>query len=175
VNRIPLAALLALGVFSFARADEGAYKNLVGMAQAAPDRGPEADDAPTDASPKMGTLKDAVADVPSPRARSDAAPFSPFSPFSPFAAGSAAPKAGAAASPAAAAPRLWTRLYATLLPSWRRPAPRSSAFETAVSTGPAGGRTPLAALMPPPDSEAVSAGERRGLAELMSVSDPAAQ
>ena len=159
MKRIALAALLALGGFAFARADEGAYKNLVGMAQAAPDRGPEADDAPPDASSRMGTLKDAVADVPSPRARADAAPFSPL-----------------AASPAAAAPRLWTRLYSTLLPSWRLPAPFSSAFEPAVSTGPARtSSTPLPALMPPPDSEAVAAGERRGLAELMSVSDPAAQ
>lgn len=161
MKRIPLAALLALGVFAFARADEGAFKNLVGMAQAATDRGPDADDAPPNASARMGALKDAVADVPAPRAQaSSTAPNADAAP-------------GAVAAPAAAKPRLWTRLYATLLPSWRRPLPLSSAFEAAVSTGPVRARmAPRPALMPPPDSEAVTAGERRGLAELMSVSSP---
>ena len=172
MNRLSLAALLALGAFAFARADEGAYKNLVGMAQAAPDRGPEADDAPTDAAAKMGTLKDAVADVPAPRS---SAAETPSSPAASAPAEPASAPAAAFASPSAK-PRLWTKLYATLLPSWRRPAPRSSSFEQAASTAPVRVRaTPLPALMPPPDSEAVSAGERRGLAELMSVSDPAGQ
>jgi hypothetical protein len=157
VKQIPLAALLALGVFAFARADEGAYRNLVGMAQAAAtDRGPDAGDAPERAPGGAEALKDAVADVPAPRlpaTKADAAP-------------------GAVAAPAAAKSRLWTRLYSTLLPSWRRPASLQSAFEPAVSTGTVRAMIPLPALMPPPDSEAVTAGERRGLAELMSVSAP---
>ena len=170
MKRLPLAALLALGVFALARADEGALKSLAGMAQAAPDAGPEADDAPTDAAPKMGTLRDAVADVPSPRAAA-AAP-SAAAPAPAAAAPKAAPAPAApAATPAA---KLLTRLYSTLLPSWHRPVLLSSAFEAPLSTAPAAVRaSPLPALMPPPDSEAVSAGERRGMAELMSVSDAA--
>jgi hypothetical protein len=162
VKRIPLAALLALGSFAFARADDGAYKNLVGMARAAAtDRGPDVDDAPERASSEPDALKDAVADVPAPGSSEAPAPKPAAAP-------------AAVAAPAAEKPRLWTRLYATLLPSWRRPPSLSTAFDPAVSTGPVRARmTPLPALMPPPDSEAVSAGERRGLAELMSVSAPA--
>ncbi|HXS99267.1 MAG TPA: hypothetical protein VN915_01180 [Elusimicrobiota bacterium] len=193
MKRIPLAALLALGAFALARADEGAYKTLAGMAQAAPNHGPEDDGAPPDPSMKMGTLRDAVADVPRPdAARRAASPSSP-SPEAAVAAPRPASAPAAAAIPAAPAARLWTKLYSTLLPSWRLSAPRSS-FEAEVSTGSAAvlsapppasrsplsasraplsaSRAPLSALMPPPDSEAVSAGERRGMAELMSVPDP---
>jgi hypothetical protein len=165
VKRLPLAVLLAFGALAFARADEGAYKSLVGMARtAATDRGPDAEDAAERASTGTDVLKDALADVPAPRARA-AAP------------SRAAPKADAGAAapapPPAAVPRLWTRLYATLLPSWRHPYSLAGAFEPASSTGPVRARmTPLPALMPPPASEAVAAGERRGLAELMSVSSP---
>lgn len=180
MKKLSFGVFLALGFFALARADEGALKSLAGMARAAPDPGPEADDAPTDAAPRMGTLKDAVADIPAPRAVADASAAAPSSP-APAAPSSSAPpappkKAAPPAAPSAApAPRLWTRLYSTLLPSWR-PATLSSSFETPLSTGPARVRaTPLPALMPPPDSEAVRAGERRGMAELMSVSDPAAQ
>lgn len=178
MKKLSFAALLVIGFFAFARADEGAFKSLAGMAQAASDPGPEADDAPTNAAPKMGALKDSVADIPAPRAGA-AAPVSSSAlaaPASPAAATNAAPSPAAAASPAASAPRLWTRLYSKLLPAWRRPVILSSSFEAPLSTGPAAARAvPLPALMPPPDSEAVSAGERRGLAELMSVGDPAAQ
>lgn len=170
MKKLSIAALLAFGLFAFARADEGALKSLAGMAQASPDAGPEADDAPTDAAPKMGTLKDAVADIPSPRAAAASAPFS----AGPAAAAKSAP--APAMTPAAPTARLWTRLYSTLLPAWRRPVLLSSSFEAPLSTGPAAVRAaPLRALMPPPDSEAVTAGERRGMAELMSVSDPSAQ
>jgi len=181
---MPLAALIALGLFALARADEGAFKSLAGMAQAAPAAGPEADDAPTDAAPKMGALRDAVADIPSPRAAASSAPSPAAAAPAPSSAAKPAP-APAAAAPAAAAsaPRLWTRLYSTLLPSWRPPQLLSSSFEAPLSTGsaavrsmpPPAPRSPLSALMPPPDSEAVTAGERRGMAELMSVTDPSAQ
>ncbi len=157
MRRFSLATLLALGAFAFARADEGAYKNLVGMARAAAtDRGPDADDA------RCGRdgLTEGVADVPAPRAPEAPAPNTGAAP-------------AAVSGPAAAKPRLWTRLYATLLPSWRHPSSLASAFDPAVSTGAVRARmTPLPALMPPPDSEAVAAGERRGMAELMSVSAP---
>ena len=155
MKRVPLAVLLALGAFAVARADEGAYKKLVGMARAAAtDRGPDADSAPEGASRGTDGLKDALADVPASRA-------------------SEAPKTAAAPGGAAAQTRLWTRLYSTLLPSWRHPASLQGAFDPVVSTVPFRTRmTPLPGLMPPPDSEAVAAGERRGLEELMSASAP---
>jgi hypothetical protein len=161
--------------FALARADEGAYTSLVGMAQSAQqDQGPDAGAIPPGAGktgPKDAggserpsaaagaaeapeALKDAVADAPAPR-------------------GAAAKAAGAAGSPAFSfspvpGPRLWTRLYATLMPSWRRIPALKSGFEPSVSTATA--RAPLSFLVPPPDSEAVKAGERRGLAELLSAS-----
>ncbi|HEX4046520.1 MAG TPA: hypothetical protein VH309_01725 [Elusimicrobiota bacterium] len=159
MKRITMAALLALGAFAFARADEGAYKNLVGMARAAAtDRGPDPDDAP----PRAGTtdaLKDSLTDVPSPRAAA-AEPQPPE--------GGSGP--GAVAVPAASQPRVWTLLYSTLLPPRRSRASLQAAFDPAVSTASfRAPQAPLPALFPPPVSEAVSAGERRGLAELMST------
>ena len=177
MKRIAFAALLALFYStSLAGADEGAYKNLVGMARAAQtERAPDPDDVPERASTGSEALKDALADVPAPRA-----PSSPKSGAAaiPAAVPAAAPSAAApppVAVPASAKPRLWTRLYSTLLPSWRRPPAPRSEFDPLVSTAPfRGSMIPLPALMPPPDSEAVSAGERRGLAELLSVSAPTA-
>ncbi|MFI5363580.1 MAG: hypothetical protein ACHQ49_16560 [Elusimicrobiota bacterium] len=168
MKRLPLAVMLALGVFVVARADEGAYKNLVGMAKAAQtDRGPDPNDVPDRASTGTEALKDAIADVPSPgaaaakasRAARDVVPLPA--------------DAGAVAAPAAARTPLWTRLYSTLLPAWRRAPEPAAEFAAAPSTAAARSTpAPLRALMPPPDSEAVTAGERRGLSELMSVSAP---
>ena len=157
MKRFSLAALLALGVLALARADEGAYQNLVVLARAAAtDRGPDPDAL---AEPKRGTdaLKDPLAD----------APLSPASTAKPAAANPETPSAVPVAA-APSRPLLWTRLYATLRPSWRRPAFPAVSSEPAVST--VAVRTPLPALMPPPDSEAVKAGERRGMAELLSTS-----
>jgi hypothetical protein len=167
VKRFSLAALLAFGVMALARADDGAYRNLLGMAQAAAtDKGPDPDDAP--ASPQRGAdaLKDAIADAPPPVPA--AKPDAPV----PAAARSELPRADFAEIVVAAPPRprLWTRLYATLRPSWHRPAALSGPFDLAVSTPAVRAPAPLPALMPPPDSEAVKAGERRGMAELMSTS-----
>jgi hypothetical protein len=170
VKRVSLAALLAFGVLAFARADEGAYKNLVGMARAAAtDRGPDADDAPERGETGPDALKDAVADVPAPRApaiaKIDVVPGAVEAPVAVSAASSSA-------VPAAGKPRLWTRLYSTLLPSWRHPSSLQNAFDPAVST--ASVRTTTAPSTPSPGAEAVNAGERRGLSELMSV-PPAAR
>ena len=164
------AVLLALGLFyyaSYAGADEGAYKNLVGMAQAAAtDRGPDADDTAGRAPAAADELKDSLADIPAPRAASVPKPFAAAVP-------AAAPAAPVVAVPPSSKPRLWTRLYSTLLPSWRRPPSLQDAFAPRVSTSSfRSPMPPLRALMPPPDSESVAAGERRGLAELMSVSAP---
>jgi hypothetical protein len=164
VKRLALAALLAVGVMALARADEGAYRNLVGMAQAAAsDPGPNPDDAP--ANPARGTdaLRDAIADVPAPLPTPEAKPDAPRSPTPRSVPGGDAPAAPSR-------PRLWARLYATLRPTPRRPSALSDAFELLVSTAAVrAAAAPLPALMPPPDSEAVKAGERRGLAELLST------
>lgn len=146
------ALLVSFGLaLSRARADEGAYGSLIGMAQSASeDRGPDAGEAPARDAQMKDALKDVVARAPAPR-RAAAAP-------------APAPRDDERGVPAASsqAPRLWTRLYATLLPTWRRAAPSRSALEPAVST--AAVRAPL------PDWDAVRAGERRGLAELLSAS-----
>jgi hypothetical protein len=151
VKRTFLAALLAFAAFAFARADEGAYESLIGMAQAAKtDRGPDAGPAPDPASAGA-----------KPR-RAGAVPAAPVD-----------VEAGlkdAVAQPPAPKPRLLTRLYATLMPSWRRVSSPRDPSEPAVSTGTARVLLPMSALMPPPDSEAVKAGERRGMAELLSAS-----
>jgi hypothetical protein len=167
VKRIPLAALIVFGALSFVRADDGAFKNLVGMAKAAEtDRGPDAEDAP-DRAPAASiapdALRDAVADVPVPRAA-----LAPQSDGAPMPAAAASPvQSGAGAAPKA---RLWTRLYSTLLPSWRRPPSLRGEFDPAVSTAAVRATVSPARVAPPsPDSEAVAAGERRGLSELMSV------
>lgn len=146
------ALLFVLGLaLSRARADEGAYGSLVGMAQSASeDRGPDADASPARDAQMADALKDAVAQAPAPRrAASAQAP---------------APRDGARAVPAApsGAPRLWTRLYATLMPAWRRAISSTAAVEPDVSTA--------AVHAPLPDWDAVKAGERRGLAELLSAS-----
>ncbi|MDE2142095.1 MAG: hypothetical protein KGL74_14795 [Elusimicrobia bacterium] len=131
---VAFAVLALTAALTLARADEGAYVSLVGMARsAAHDRGPDAGDAPAHGRPER-----------------EARP--------------------AVAAPAVRTPRVWTRLYAALMPSWGRVPFLANAdgFETASSTS-AVRVPPVAAPVPPPDAEAVRAGERRGLAELLSA------
>ncbi len=163
------ASAVALSCFlALARADEGAFHSLMGMARAAQtDRGPDAGPAPVDAEKPAAheaapsgenggeaalrdALHDALADLPAQKSV-------------------AAPRAPAPAS-AATAPRLWSRLYSTLIPSWRANPLLRPAFAAPVSTAAVEGLRPLPALLPPPDSDAVKAGERRGLAEFLSSS-----
>jgi hypothetical protein len=170
------ALLLATGMaWSGARADEGAYASLVGMARSAsadlgPDAGPSSDGpaARPPAAPAPGeSLKDAVAQPPSPRAVSAAASRPGGAP----AAGPVKTRAEDGVRPAASAPgpRLWNRHYATLLPSWRPgPAPLSS-FRAPASTAAFRG-APLPIELLPSNPDEVRAGESRGLAELLSSS-----
>lgn len=152
MRRPLLAAAFALAAglaWSGARADEGAYGSLVGAARsAAEDAGPDLGGSPA----ADGILKDALnSPVRAPRAvRRSAAP-------------RRAEAEGAVAQPEAPAPRLWTRLYAALTPSWHAvpslaagPAVSSATVRTSIPG------TPLARLA------AANAGERRGLAELIS-------
>lgn len=153
MKRTFLAALTATAVFALARADDGAYLSLIGMARSAKtDRGPDAGAAPERRSAAVQASK---TDGPG---------------ASGAEADDGAALRDAVAQPLVPKPRLWTRLYATLLPPWRRTPALQDAFEPAVSTSAARVRRPLPALMPPPDSESVKAGERRGLAELLSAS-----
>lgn len=160
---LPAAAALA-SLLAVARADEGAYRSLVGMARAAeaerkpaPPESEEAARIPAkpeeaaldgasaaraaDASLK-DALRDALSDVPAPARRTP----------------EPAPAAG---------PRPWTRLYSTLVPSWRKMPVLGASFEAPRSTAAASALRPLTTVVPL-DSEAVKAGERRGLAELLS-------
>ncbi len=150
--------LISGAAWACARADEGAFTSLVGMAQAAKtDRGPDAGPAPDRAAAGAKTAKAEVFTAPG-AAIDDGAPLK-----------------DAVAQPPAPKPRLWTRLYATLLPAWRKAPSLSGSFEPAVSTGAVRALRPLPAPEPLPDSESVKAGERRGLAELLSVSATGAQ
>lgn len=170
-----------------ARADEGAYGSLVGMADsAAHDSGPDDGDIPPDAAARSN--RDAARPAP----RGAAAPDAPLASASP--APSVAPAAptpssapvdasslkdalaeppGPAARRAGPPPRPWTRLYSTLMPSWRKVPALKSGYDAPASTAPArAAARPAAPASIDPDSEAIKAGERRGLAELLSVSVP---
>lgn len=147
----PLLAVLLLASGSAApraRADDGAYVSLVGMARsAASDRGPDADadGAPARGAREKEELKDAIASAPLPSAPS------------------VRPAAG---------PRLWTALYSALMPSWRAVPSLTSGAEPAVSSATARASRAAAPAAPETASDvaAVKAGERRGLAELLSSS-----
>lgn len=158
MKRVIAAVVVLASVIALARADEGAYRSLVGMAAAAAtDKGPDPEavpqPAPVPAQPQLReALKDAVADRPAtrptaPRSRADAPRTE------------AAPQASAPARP-------WIRYFSALTPS--RKAVSRASFEAPASTAAASALRPLPALTPPPESEAVKAGERRGMAELMS-------
>ncbi|MFI5345762.1 MAG: hypothetical protein ACHQ51_05250 [Elusimicrobiota bacterium] len=164
---VPIAALLIASAFVSARADDAAYGSLVGMARSAA-RARTADAAEADAGGAddrmREALKDAVAQTPAPRApvRAPTAP-------APDAEEGRAPVSVPAAAPAR---RMWTRLYSTLMPSWRRLPVLQDEFAPSASTATVRAAPPaaVAAPEPLPDSAAVKAGERRGLAELLSAS-----
>ena len=157
-----ILAVLMLGALSFgpARADEGAYGSLVGLAKTtAKNPAPEADEAEPADGQTREALKDAVAQPPAPRNRTRAqAPAEPRT------------EDGRVVAPAPSpGPRVWTKLYSSLLPSWKHapaiPALKSE-FEPALSTAAVRAAPAAPALAP----EAEKAGERRGLSELLSAS-----
>jgi len=170
MKRLLLAGLLVLPLAlsrTGARADQDdAYGSLVSMADsAASDRGPEAGAVPPD-GPSIEASSSAApsAEAPSP----EAVPARPETPAKP--APAPAPRreaptkeddAPAVAVPAAAAPRVWTRVFASLLP----PMNRASSFEVAASTAPRGARPESAR----PSTPASAAGFAQGLIELVAV------
>lgn len=171
MKRLLLAGLLALPLAlsrTGARADQDdAYGSLVGMADsAASDRGPEAGAVPPD-SPAMEEASFSPApsaEAPSPEGATARAG-KPAKPAPAPAARREAPTkeddAPAVAVPAAAAPRVWTRVFASLLP----PMNRASSFEVAASTAPRGARPEA----PRPSTPASAAGSAQGLIELVAV------
>lgn len=168
MKRLLLAGLLVIPVAlsrTGARADQDdAYGSLVSMADsAASDRGPEAGSIPPD-SPAMEEAASSAA--PSPAAPSpEAAPARTAKPAPTPAARREAPTkeddAPAVAVPVAAAPRVWTRVFSSLLPPMRR----ASSFEVSLSTSPRGAR-PEAAR---PSTPASAAGSAQGLIELVAA------
>jgi hypothetical protein len=157
---IPAVLLLGALAFANARADDGAYGSLVGLAKTAvKNPAPEAEEGDASTAQMKEALKDAVAQPPEPRSQARAQP----------PAETRNDDARVVTPAPSQGPRVWTRLYSSLIPSWRRaPAIPSlkSEFEPALST--AAVRAAPAAPAPAPD--AVKAGERRGLSELLSAS-----
>jgi len=168
MKRLLLAGLLVVPVAlsrTGARADQDdAYGSLVSMADsAASDRGPEAGVVPPDnpSNEEPSSTPAPSADAPAP----EAAPARTAKPAPSQAARRAAPTkeddAPAVAVPAAAAPRVWTRVFASLLP----PMTRVPSFEVAASTSPRGARPEA----PRPSTPASAAGSAQGLIELVAA------
>lgn len=170
MKRLLLAGLLVIPVAlsrTGARADQDdAYGSLVSMADsAASDRGPEAGAIPPDAPSIEEGFSAPAASAPSP----EAAPSRTEKPAKPAPAPAARREAAikdddapAVAVPAAAAaPRVWTRVFASLLPPMRR----ASSFEVAASTAPRGARPDA----PRPSTPASAAGSAQGLIELVAA------
>lgn len=171
MKRLLLAGLLVLPLAlsrTGARADQDdAYVSLVGMAgSAASDRGPEAGAMPPD-NPSIGEASSA----PAPSVEGPAPVAAPARNEKPAKPAPAARREGpprdkeddapAVAVPAAAAPRVWTRVFASLLPPMRR----ASSFEVALSTSPRGARPEA----PRPSTPASDAGSAQGLLEFVAV------
>ena len=161
MKRLLLAGLLAVPVAlsrSGARADQDdAYGSLIGMAgSAASDRGPEAGGIPPDnpsmeqgpASPAPSAEAPAAAAAPAPAAKPAPAPSARREAVE-------SDDAPSVAVPAATAPRVWTKVFSTLLP----PMARAAAFEVEASTS-AGARAAAAAS---------AAGSAQGLLELVAA------
>lgn len=167
MKRLLLAGLLVVPFAlsrSGVRADEhDAYASLVGMAGAAStDRGPQAGEIPPDLAGRAGARAAARAEAPeaAPEARAVARRVEAEPALAvPARTRARAPRPAreeAAPSvfvPPAAAPRVWTKVFASLLPPMRR----APAFEVAASTS--------ARL----DTAASDAGSAQGLRELFAA------
>ena len=160
MKRLFLAAAL---IYSFpspsGSAEAGAYGSLVALARSAPhDR--DSDEAAIESKgDAKGDLKDAVADAPARR----------LPPGSAAVRSDAARAPGDVKAPPAASRRPWTKSYSDLLPSWGRAPSAKAGFEAPVSTSAT--RAPERASAAA-DPDTVRTGERRGLAELLSVTGP---
>jgi len=171
MKRLLLAAILVVSfalIRARARAEaDDAYGSLIGMADtAAGDRGPQAGEIPHD-NPAMPKRR---AENPAPYA-SGAAELESAPLVAVTASAPAAPKprrealkdddSPAVSVPPAAPPRVWTRLFASLLPSPARPA----LFEVELSTAPRRVR----AKTSPHETAASTAGTAQGMRELVAA------
>lgn len=168
--RLLLAVLLVVAPAAFSRAEQDdAYGNLIGMADsAATDKGPDAGEipagapkteAPAEQAPKDAPAPAEAAEGPKPEPAPTAKPAPPVRPARKERADDDGPLV---AAPAAPAPRVWTRLFASLLPP---PAPVGS-FEVAASTSAAPPVRPAAARAV---TRASVAGSAQGLRELVAT------
>ncbi|MBI5247813.1 MAG: hypothetical protein HY923_11610 [Elusimicrobia bacterium] len=160
MKRILLAALLLQP--AFARA-ESALGSLVGMAaSAAEDKGPDAGETPKDeAKPAQGSSTAPAEEMPASeqaRARVESPRPEPARTPQPSRKDDDGPSV---AVPASQPPRIWTRLFASLLP----PLSRSAAFEVEAST-----EAPRALPAPTrPATPASAAGSAQGLREFVAL------
>ena len=170
MKRALLAGLFLLPfTLALARAQETAYVSLVGMADSAStDRGPQAGEiAQGDLAPMEGRSASERRELPE---TSPVAPVTvtaeeakPIQSPGPKPAKREAEKEGDApmvAVPAAAAPRIWTQFFSSLLPA----SPSGASFEVAVSTA---GRA--RAKVPRPATSASAEGSAQGLRELFAA------
>ena len=170
MKRLLLAGLL-VPTFALSRTgaraeQDDAYGSLIGMADAAAgDKGPQAGDVPP-AGPSAGERPSAEAPSgPAPRSEYGSARIIKPEKRAP-APGDKREAAKADDAPsvsvlAAAAPRVWTRLFASLLP----PMTRVSSFEVAASTAARGPRPGPAR----PATPASVAGSAQGILELVAA------
>jgi hypothetical protein len=170
MKRLLLAGLLVLPLAlsrTGARAEQDdAYGSLVGMAgSASSDKGPQAGEIPSDNPSNEERRADERPSVEDPKTEYGSARAVKAEKKAPApAAKREAAKDDdrtAVAVPAAAAPRVWTRLFASLLP----PAARPASFEIAVSTAARPAR-------PEPAHQATAAsaaGRERGMLELVAL------
>ena len=160
-----LVAPLALSRLD-ARADQDdAYVSLLGMAGSAlSDRGPEAGEMPPDAPAIEARYSSAAASSAPDSTRAavrSAEPAEKAAPRRERGAPGRGEGSPPVAAPPAPVPRVWTKVFATLLP----PAARAASFEVSASTAPRRAR-PEAVRQPTPASEAGSA---QGLLELVAA------
>lgn len=164
MKRLLLAGLLALPLALArpgARADEhDAYASLVGMAgSASADRGPQAGEIPPDLAGRMTARAPRRAEDPESDPEAQAVPervqTGPVAAApGPQRQGARPPREEASPSvlvPPSAAPRVWTKVFASLIPPMRR----APAFEVEASTRPA--------------TAASDAGAAQGLRELFAA------
>lgn len=173
MGRLLLAVTLAFGS-ALARCESGAFQSLIAMADSAStDLGPNAGELPKDEpkpAPKPASDADSGpvvdGDAPLKDAVGSPAAEAPARAPAPAPRPETKPEAGPAvvAVPSAQAPRVWTRMFASLIP----PMPRLEAkYEVATSTRPARAARPAEASRKA--TAASKFGSAMGLSELVAT------
>ncbi|UPT73174.1 MAG: hypothetical protein M0D55_14940 [Elusimicrobiota bacterium] len=171
MKRLLLAAILVLPLSARAEATD-AYGTLLAMGESAKtDRGPAAEESalPPDQgrdrrNEEKGAAPDDEADALNPEAAPVAARQAPAVSTSAAPAPAKDDERPAVTAPAQTQPRVWTRVFASLLPPMR-PASGIPTFEIAASTAPA--RPRIVAVRPV--TPASQAGAAQGLLEVVAM------